>query len=259
MPASIELERREQVAIVRLNRSNKLNALSSEMFSLLEDVLRELQPDCGLRSLILTGAGDRAFCAGTDISALIDVNESSARNVSSRGQSLCNKIEKFPVPVIAAINGIAAGGGCELALSCHLRIASSHASFSLPETSLGIIPAYGGTQRLAREVGIGRAVEIMIAGQTLSAETALEIGLINRLTAPSDLMDEALSIAARIAQLAPLAIRACLRAVIDGSELPLNEGLELERELFASLFATDDVSEGTTAFVEKRKPQFKGQ
>jgi enoyl-CoA hydratase len=254
----ITTERRDSVEIIRLNRPEKLNALSREMTSVLSDTITKLASHAGLRVIILTGSGDQAFCAGTDISELTHLTEDKAREISERGQSLCNQIENFPVPVIAAVNGIAAGGGCELALACHIRIASSNARFSLPETKLGIIPGYGGTQRLAREIGNGRAAEVMLTGKTIGAEEALQIGLINRL-ATDDLLTEAESLANEIARLAPLAIRAGLKAMTLGVELPLAEGLALEAKLFASIFATEDVREGTRAFLEKRQPVFKGR
>jgi enoyl-CoA hydratase/carnithine racemase len=179
--------------------------------------------------------------------------------VAERGQQLCNQIEQSPVPVIAAINGIAAGGGCELALACHLRIATPLAKFSLPETKLGIIPGYGGTQRLTRELGRARALELVLTSGTINAENALRLGLVNRVVDASELLAAAEALAREITQLAPLAIRACLKAVVRGTELPLEEGLALEAKLFASLFATEDMREGTRAFLEKRKPVFKGK
>ncbi len=255
----IASERRGSIEIVQLNRPEKFNALSREMIVALSDTFTRLAHDAELRAIILTGAGDKAFSAGTDIGSLTQLTESEAREVSERGQSLCNQIENFPVPVIAAVNGIAAGGGCELALATHIRLASSNARFSLPETKLGIIPGYGGTQRLAREMGSGRASEMMLTGKTIDAEEALQSGLINRLTSAADLLVEAESLANEIAQLAPLAIRACLKAMTLGLELPLAEGLKLETELFAALFGTDDMREGTRAFLEKRQPIFKGR
>jgi enoyl-CoA hydratase/carnithine racemase len=242
------------------------------MILVLSETFKNLEREPNLRAVILTGAGDKAFCAGTDITELAEATgsgqdsgedrarevEDLAREVSERGQALCNQIEHCGVPVIAAINGIAAGGGCELALACHLRIAAVHAQFSLPETKLGLIPGYGGTQRLAREIGNGRAFELMLTGRTISANEALEFGLINRITAADELLLEANSLAREIAELAPLAIRACLAAVIKGSELPLYEGFALETKLFAGLFATEDVREGTRAFLEKRSPVFRG-
>lgn len=259
--SSILQERREQVAIIRLNRPEKLNALSREMIVELSEVLRNIDTDSELRAIILTGVGDKAFCAGTDITELTEItglDEDRAREVSERGQTLCNLIESCGVPVIAAVNGIAAGGGFELALACHIRIASAKAQLSLPETKLGIIPGYGGTQRLAREIGNGRALEMLLTGRTVGAAEALQLGLINRLAPAGDLLAATQSLAQEIAGLAPLAIRACLEAVTRGAELPLAEGLALEAKLFASLFATDDVREGTRAFLEKRTPVFKG-
>ncbi len=254
----ISEERRESFAIIRLNRPEKLNALAREMIFALSDIFTNLESQADLRAVILTGAGDKAFSAGTDISELTGLDKDSASEVSARGQAMCSQIENCTVPVIAAVNGIAAGGGCELALACHIRVASPNASFSLPETKLGIIPAYGGTERLAREVGKGRALDIMLTARTIGAEEALQIGLINRI-ATGELMADALTLAGDIANLAPLAIRACLEAVTRGLELPLADGLKLEQELFSSLFTTEDVREGTSAFLEKRDPVFKSK
>ena len=255
----ISEERRESFAIIRLNRPEKFNALSREMILALSDVFTNLGNQTDLRAVILTGTGDQAFCAGTDIAELTHLDRDCAHEVSERGQALCNQIENSRIPVIAAVNGIATGGGCELALACHIRIASTNAQFSLPETKLGIIPAYAGTQRLAREIGNGRALEMMLTGRTLSAAEALQFGLINHIASADDLLTEVESLAYEIARLAPLAIRACLEAVIKGAELRLAEGLALEAKLFADLFTTDDVREGTSAFLEKRSPVFKGR
>ena len=179
---------------------------------------------------------------------------------AARGQEVCDLIELCGMPVIAAVQGAAAGGGCELALACHLRVAASGARFSLPETRLGVIPAYGGTQRLARAVGSGRALAAMLAGEEVGAEEALRLGLVNRVVAPDKPRGEAEALAhAVIDTAAPLAVRACLEAVTRGARLPLDEGLRLEAELFASLFATEDVREGTRAFLEKRPPSFRGK
>lgn len=251
-------ERSASLEIIRLNRPEKFNALSGKMIVALSDIFTDLETQPGLRTIILTGAGDKAFCAGTDLTELTEVTTAEARAVSERGQALCSQIESCSVPVIAAINGIAAGGGCELALACHIRIASPNASFSLPETKLGLLPGYGGTQRLTREIGRGRALEIILTGRTVLAEEALRIGLINRVAAPGSLLTEAESLAGEISNLAPLAIRACLKAVTRGIELPLPEGLALEAQLFSSLFATNDMREGTRAFLEKRRPVFTG-
>lgn len=252
-------ERSEFFTVIRINRPEKLNSLSGEMILALSDLFKSVAADADLRAVILTGAGDRAFCAGTDISELTDLDPDHAHAVSERGQTLCNLIETCRVPVIAAVNGIAAGGGCELALTCHLRIAAANAQFSLPETKLGVIPGYGGTQRLAREIGRGRALEMMLTGKVISADEAWRFGLVNHVAADGELLKQAEALALEIAALAPLAIRACLEAVVRGSELPIEEGLALETKLFATLFATDDVREGTSAFIEKRAPVFKGK
>ena len=257
--ATTLVERRDQFAIVTLNRPEKLNALSRETITELSGAFKTLANDEKLRAVILTGSGDRAFSAGTDISELIDVPAGQAREVAERGQRLCDQIEQNTVPVIAAINGIAAGGGCELALACHLRIATPNVRFSLPETKLGLIPGYGGTQRMLRELGRARALQLTLMSGSINAEDALRFGLVNRVVESSDLLPTAESLATEISQLAPLAIRACLKAVVGGAELPLEEGLALEAQLFASLFATEDMREGTRAFLEKRKPQFEGR
>jgi enoyl-CoA hydratase len=255
----IVYERRESFAIVRINRPDKLNALAREMLVELTQIFRSSVEDPELRAIILIGAGDRAFSAGTDLAELIDVTSGEARSVANLGQALCNEIESSPVPVIAAVNGIAAGAGCELALACHIRIASTNSSFSLLETKLGIIPGYGGTQRLTREVGRGRALEMMLTARSVAAAEALSIGLVNRIASAENLLSEAESLAREIAQLAPLAIRSCLEAVTRGADMQMEKALDLEAQLFARLFATEDMREGTRAFLEKRKPVFKGK
>jgi enoyl-CoA hydratase len=249
----------DSVALIRLERPEKLNSLTREMLLELGETFAALERAGNVRAVILTGAGDRAFCAGTDISELAALDEDGALKAARRGQDVCERIERSPVPVIAAINGLAAGGGFELALACHLRIAATTAMFSLPELKLGVIPGYGGTQRLARATGSGRAFEMMLTGERISAGEAVRVGLVNRVVAPDELLSEAEKLARRIASLAPLAIRACLKAVTDGLTLPLAEGLKLEAELFGSLFKTEDVREGTRAFLEKRLPVFKGK
>lgn len=251
----IIINQEKQIAVVQLNRPQKLNALSRELLNELRGVFMQLATVNDLRVVILTATGDKTFCAGTDIAELV---AAEAMDVARRGLEVCELINRFPVPVIAAINGLAAGGGCELALACHLRIAASHAMFSLPETKLGLIPGYGGTQRLAREIGAGPAVEMMLTGKQLSADEAKLLGLVNQVVAADELLAQSRSMSAEISGLAPLAVRACLRAVVDGQELTLNEGLALETKLFAQLFETKDMREGTRAFLEKRPPKFNG-
>jgi enoyl-CoA hydratase len=255
----IAFDLRDSVAFVRLDRPEKLNALTREMLVELGETFERIEREQNVRAVILWGAGRVAFSAGTDIAELAGMNEEEAREAARRGQDVCALIENCGVPVVAAVNGLAAGGGFELALACHIRIASERARFSLPETLLGVIPAYGGTQRLARVLGSSRALELMLTGAEVTADEALRFGLVNRVVHDEQLLPEAERLAREIASLAPLAIRACLEAVMRGLSLPLEEGLELEAELFSSLFATEDMREGTQAFLEKRAPSFKGQ
>jgi enoyl-CoA hydratase len=255
----VTLEDRGALLVVALDRAGKRNALTRAMLERLREIFSGVRARPDLRAVILTGAGREAFCAGTDICELEGLDEVGARATSRRGQEVCDAIELCGVPVIAAVNGVAAGGGCELALACHLRVAARGASFSLPETKLGALPAYGGTQRLARSVGAGRALAAMLAGDALAADEALRLGVVNRVAEPDQLIAEAESLAAAVGEHAPLAVRACLEAVTRGARLPLEEGLALEAELFAHLFSTDDVREGTRAFLEKRAPVFKGK
>jgi enoyl-CoA hydratase len=220
----------------------------------LSDLFTDLNSQPDVRAIILTGTGDKAFCTGTDQAELAGLDHDRALEISEREQMLCNQIENCSVPVIAAVNGLATGGGCELALACHLRVASDNAEFSLGETKLD-----GRRQRLAREVVDESAIEIMLSGKTVSAAEALRFGLVNDVVPTAELAAHAERLAHEISQLAPLAIRACLEAVSQGNHLSLAEGLALESKLFATLFATDDVREGTSAFLEKRAPVFKGK
>jgi len=238
----ITIERSNSYLIIRVSRPEKANALSREMILALSEIFKSLDSEPNLRAVILTGTGDQAFCAGSDTTELAGPNE---RELSERSQDLFSQIENCHVPVIAAVNGIAAGGGCELALACHLRIASANARFSLPKARSGIVGGYEG------------ALE-MLNGKVVSAKEALGFGLINHVVPAAELISRAEDLAREIAQLAPLAIRACLEAVTKGNHLPLAEGLALEAKLFASLFDTEDVREGTSAFLEKRSPVFKG-
>ena len=257
--ADISFTEKDSFAYVRLERAAKRNALTRAMLERLSEIFAGVSARRDLRAVILSGAG-ADFCAGTDIAELEWLDETSARQKAEQGQATCDAIESCGVPVVAAVRGAAAGGGCELALACHLRVAAEGARFSLPETRLGVIPAYGGTRRLAHAVGRGRALAAMLAGDRVGADEALRLGLVNRVVAPDKLLDEAEALARAIVETsAPLAVRACLEAVTRGARLPLDAGLKLEAELFASLFSTADVREGTRAFLEKRKPEFKGQ
>jgi enoyl-CoA hydratase len=244
---------------VRLERPSKRNALTREMLERLGEVFAGVAARRDLRAVVLGGAGGD-FCAGTDVAELAGMGEAEALAKAARGQEVCDLIEACGTPVIAAVQGAAAGGGCELALACHLRVAAAGARFSLPETRLGVIPAYGGTQRLARAVGAGRALAAMLAGEEVGAEEALRLGLVNRVVEEGALAREAEALALAIVETsAPLAARACLEAVTRGARLPFDEALRLEAELFSRLFSTLDVREGTRAFLEKRRPVFKGE
>lgn len=256
---SITQERLGATGIIRINHSEKSNALSLEMILALCDTFTNLDSQPETRAIIITSAGEDAFCAGLDPAELLVTNDGRASVISERFNVLCSQIESCRVPVIAVINGIAKGRGCELALACHLKIASPNAEFSFSENGTGFVHTDDHGQRLAREIGNDRALEILLSGRAVSAQEALQLGLINRVVAAADLLTQAESLADEIAQLAPLAIRACLEAVIQGTQLPLAEGLNLESQLFATLFATEDVKEGTRAFLEKRPPVFKGQ
>ena len=259
MNAEVTFEEGGPVAHVRLERPEKRNALTRAMLERLGEIFAGVAARRDLRAVILSGAG-ADFCAGTDISELEGVGESDARAKAVRGQEVCDAVELCGTPVIAAVQGMAAGGGCELALACHLRVAASGARFSLPETGLGVIPAYGGTQRLARAVGAGRALAAMLAGEAVGAEEALRLGLVNRVVADEALLGEAERLAHAVVETsAPLAARACLEAVTRGARLPFDEALRLEAELFSGLFSTEDMREGTRAFLEKRKPSFGGR
>ena len=254
----VEVEERGAIIFVTLARPARRNALTRAMLERLTELFSSFGARADLRAAVLTGEGE-AFCAGTDINDLVELDEAGALETARRGQRACEAIELCGVPVVAAVNGAAAGGGCELALACHLRVAARGASFSLPEVRLGVIPGYGGTQRLARATGRGRALAAMLAGDAVTAEEAERLGLVNRVVEPGRLPAEAESLAALVAEQAPLAVRACLAAVTRGARLPLAEGLELEAELFSRLFSTEDVREGTRAFLEKRPPVFKGK
>jgi enoyl-CoA hydratase len=252
---TVSIENHASYIVLTLDRPDELNALSAAMIKDLREAFEQIETRGELRSVILTGSGNRAFSAGTDLSG---PDEDRAREISEAGQTLFNQIETCAVPVIAAINGAAGGVGCELALACHLRIVSTSASFTFPEARPASIAGQSTAQRLAREIGIEHALEISRSGRTVFAEEALRIGLINRIAPEDRLLIEAELLARQISTMAPLAIRACLEAVTRGIGLTLNEGLALEAQLFSSLFATNDVREGTSAFLEKRQPVFKG-
>jgi enoyl-CoA hydratase len=253
------LDRDGAVTTVTINRPKVLNALNADTLDELRRAMIELGQDDTVRVVILTGAGDRSFIAGADINQFLAHTPVSARAFARAGQHLLDTIERLGKPVIAAINGFALGGGCELAMACTIRIASETARLGQPEINLGIIPGYAGTQRLSRLVGKGRALELMLTGTPITAAEAERIGLVNRVVPAAELLQEARRIASLIASRPPIATALILDAVNAGLEMPFSEACEHEAALFGLAFATDDMREGTRAFLEKRTPSFKGR
>jgi enoyl-CoA hydratase len=252
------VDRDGPVAIVTINRPKVLNALDIATLDELRRAVLDLQHDPGVRVVIITGAGEKAFVAGADINELAGQSATSARELARSGQHVFGLIERLGKPVIAAVNGYALGGGCELAMACTLRIASDSAKIGQPEISLGLIPGYAGTQRLPRLVGKGRALELLLTGAQIGAAEAERIGLVNRVVPQSELMNTARALARTLAAQAPVAIRYILDAVNHGSDMTLGDGSSYEATLFGLAAGTDDMREGTRAFLEKRKPTFKG-
>ena len=253
------VEQHGTVVLVTLNRPEALNALNAKLLSEMSALIAGVAADAGLRVLVLTGAGDRAFGAGADIAELVSLDAEGARHFAASGQAVFGALERLGKPSIAAINGFALGGGCELAMACTLRLAADTAQFGQPEIDLGIIPGFGGSQRLARLVGRGRALALLLGGHRIGAVEAERIGLINRVVPAADLKAEALALAQELAGKAPLAMRYLLNAVYAGADLPLEHALQLEATLFGLSASTADMKEGTRAFLEKRKPEFRGR
>jgi enoyl-CoA hydratase len=253
------LERDGAVAIVTINRPNVLNALNTQTLDELRRAVLDLQADDGARVMILTGAGERSFVAGADINELAVLTPAGGREYALAGQHVLDVIENMGKPVIAAINGFALGGGCELAMACTLRIAADTAKLGQPEVNLGLIPGYAGTQRLSRLVGKARAMEMMLLGTPIGASDAARIGLVHRVVPAHELMTEARKLAAQLAAQAPVAMRYIITAVNRGLEMPFAESCSFEATLFGLVASTDDMREGTAAFLEKRKPAFKGR
>ena len=255
---SILCEREGPLAVLTLNRPDKLNALTAELLGELDAAVTALSNDGTVSCAILTGAGEKAFAAGADIAAMLEMTTEQARAFSELGHRACSRIEKAPFPVIAAVNGFALGGGCELALACDFLYASDKAKLGQPEVNLGIIPGFGGTQRLARRVGIARARELCYTGDTVAAEEALRIGLVNAVVPHAELMTKVREVATKIASKGRLAIAQCKRVLYRGADVPLDVANALETQSFAMLFGTKDRAEGMKAFLEKRKATFTG-
>ena len=244
---------------ITLNRPAKLNALNRAVLAELAAAVDDAGADPTVRTVVITGQGEKAFAAGADIAEFFGLSPRGAEEMARAGQAVFGRIAALPKPVIAAVNGFALGGGCELALACHVRLAASTARFGQPEVKLGLIPGYGGTQRLARLVGQGRALELLLTGRMLDAATALAWGLVNRVVEPAELRPAALGLAAEMAAVSPLAATRCLAAVRVGLGLPLDEAQELEAALFGLCCGSEDMREGTSAFLEKRPAKFTGR
>ena len=246
------------VLTITINRPEKLNALNKDVFSDLYKALNDIEKNPEIKSAIITGAGTKAFVAGADISEFNSLNKEQAMEMAKRGQDIFLQIENSNKPIVAAVNGFALGGGCELSMACHFRIASDNAKFGQPEVNLGLIPGYGGTQRLVQLIGKGRALELLMSGNMLDAHEAKEMGLVNHITGVDNLLEQTKLILSVINSKAPLAIAACIKtanAVFDETK----NGFDIETEEFGNCFATEDMKEGVAAFLEKRKATFKGK
>jgi len=252
-------EKKENIGLLTINRPEKMNAISQELTAELSQLLDEIENDDDLRVIVITGAGDKAFVAGADINELVNRDARLGRRVSRERQEIFSRIEDLHVPVIAAVNGYALGGGLELALACSIRICSEKAQFGAPEVKLGIIPGDGGTQRLPRLIGLGRAMEMIIIGDFIDAQEAYRIGLVNNVFPPEKLMEKAMELAQKIASRPPLAVRYAKEAVNRSQEGDTASGFALESYLHALSCTTEDKKEGVSAFLEKRKGKFKGK
>jgi enoyl-CoA hydratase len=256
---NIRTENKDGILWITIDRPKVRNALNAKTVEEIASAFASARSDDSVHAIIVTGAGEKAFVAGADINELATMTPVSGKFVSEQGQSVFLQIERFPKPVIAAINGFALGGGCELALACHIRIASENAQIGLPEVTLGIIPGYGGTQRMARLVGKAKAFELICTGDRVSAAEAERIGLVNRVVPADQLLAAAEELAKRIASRSPVAVRAAMEAINHGIDMPFEEGQLLEATLFGLLCATEDMKEGMAAFLEKREARFPGK
>lgn len=254
---NLKLVDQEGVLWVTVNRPEKLNALTAATVQELDRALGEAAADPGVLAVVLTGAGDRAFVAGADISELNQLGPEAAKEFALRGQAVFARIERMTKPVVAAVNGFALGGGCELAMACHLRVASTNALFGQPEVKLGLIPGYGGTQRLPRLVGRGRALELLMSGRNVRADEAERIGLVNRVVEPVALTQVVTELLQSILANGPVAVAHCIDAVNFGLDMAFDDACLFEATLFGLCAASDQMREGTAAFLEKRKPQFR--
>jgi len=255
----IRVEWDGEIAVVVIDRQEKLNALNADVVAELGQVFDGLRDDDKVRGVLLTGAGEKAFVAGADIGELAKMDSISGVRVSRDGQDVFLQIERFPKPVLAVVGGYALGGGCELALACHMRIASDNARFGLPEVGLGIIPGYGGTIRLARLVGLGRAIEFTLTGETVDAQRAAEIGLVSAVYPRAEVLDRGKEMLRNVTRNGPVAVRMALESIYRAVDTSTREALDYESSLFGLLASTEDMREGMSAFLEKRKADFKGR
>lgn len=251
------LEKEEGIGTLTINRPNNLNALNTQVLEDLDKAFTEIEQDEEIQVLIVIGSGEKAFVAGADIKEMKDKDAMEGRNFSVFGNAVLSKLENLRQPTIAAVNGFALGGGCEVAMACDIRIGGTNAKFGQPEVGLGITPGFGGTQRLSRLVGLAKAKELIYTARTIDAEEAAAVGLLNKVTEPENLLEETKAMAGAILKQAPLAVEASKKAINRGYEMDIAHGLALEAELFGGLFATEDQKEGMTAFTEKRKSTFK--
>jgi enoyl-CoA hydratase len=256
---NIILEKEGKIAIVTINRPKALNALNSETLKEINCVIDEIEKDEEVLAVVLTGAGEKAFVAGADISEMKDMSTVQARKFGILGNKVFRRLENLEKPVIAALNGFTLGGGCELAMSCDIRIASTKTKVGQPEVGLGITPGFGGTQRLARLVGLGMAKELIYTGKIIGAEEAFRIGLVNKVVEPENLLTEAKGLANTIAAQAPIAVSLCKAAINKGIQTDIDTALSYESEVFGECFSTEDQKEGMFAFVEKREKNFKNR
>ena len=256
---TLELKKSDGIAEITLNRPKVLNALNDQVITELGRAMSDLREDDAVQVIVITGSGEKAFAAGADIGELSEAQGMRAVDLARKGQRLTRDMEQLGKPIIAAVNGFALGGGCELAMACTLRIASKNAVFGQPEVNLGIIPGYGGTQRLTRLVGKGRALDLVLTGRNVNADEALAMGLVNQVVEPGELMDAARKTAGTLMKKGPVALRLAMAAVNTGDRLSLDDALDLEAHYFGVCAATEDCQEGLKAFLEKRKPDFKGK
>lgn len=248
----VKYDKQDQIGIITINRPKALNALNSVVLEEIDKTLDGVDLDT-TRALILTGAGEKSFVAGADIGEMSNLTKEEGEVFGKKGNDVFRKIETLPIPVIAAVNGFALGGGCEIAMSCDIRICSENALFGQPEVGLGITPGFGGTQRLARIVGMGKAKEMIYTAKNIKADEAYQVGLVNAVYSQEELMEKAMKMAKKIARNAPIAVRASKKAINDGLQVDMDKAIEIEEKLFGGCFDTQDQREGMAAFLEKRK------